>query len=87
MSWTFSFIVVYMVWILGSHLSDMAINILKLIFFHIPWIHYKLDGNITKIYKKIQFNVILSCFKQILNKYMSKYIYLHTTTCTIFWDM
>ena len=59
---------------IGLHVDFMTSNILKLdfyfLFFYIPWIHYKLEGTITRISRKHQLNVILSCFKQILDDYL-----------------
>ena len=39
-------------------------------YFHIPWILYKNEGTITTLLEIHQFNVISSCFEQILDNYM-----------------
>ena len=38
----------------------MPLDILKLEFFRIPWIHYKVEWTITKIVENYPINVILS---------------------------
>ena len=48
----------------------MTSNILKLeFFFHIPWIHYKVEGIVPYICRKKSNLCILSYFKQILDNY------------------
>ena len=53
-------------------------NFFEFEFLHIPWICYKFDGHITKKNRKHQFNVILLCFKQILDNYM-----FNISTCAL----
>ena len=45
---------------------------------YIPWIHYKIEGNLQKFVVKHQFNVISSCSKQNLQNYT-----FNISTCTL----
>ena len=53
-------------------------------FFHVCWIPNKLEGHHCRFFvENYQFNIIWSCFKQIVDNYLFNCTYSHTT-CTIF---
>ena len=54
----------------GHSFHDLEYFEIGFISFHNPWILYKLEDTITKICRKNQFNIILSCFEQILDNYV-----------------